>query len=134
VKSFALLLQQYLLMLWIEHRLVAVVAAAMAGDLLASVQDANQGVGSYKGKLAPHCFRRDGVIVEIEANIDGFGRTHGQNQIGVERMRGQRQQARLFFSEGFGHGAPIVARPEAPMGHLIPPQQGLTIAQKDSRT
>ena len=35
VKYLALLLQQYLLMLRIEHSLVAVVAAAMAGDLLA---------------------------------------------------------------------------------------------------
>ena len=43
-------------------------------------------------------------------------------------MRGQRQQARLFFSEDFDHGAPIVARPGALMGHLIPPQQGLTVA------
>ena len=40
VKCLALLLQQDLLMLRIEHNLMAVVATAMAGDLLASVQDA----------------------------------------------------------------------------------------------
>ena len=56
MKSLALLLQQDSLMLRIEHRLMAVVAAAMAGDLLASVQDANHSVGCDEGQLAPNRF------------------------------------------------------------------------------
>ena len=115
-------------MLRIEHNLMAVVATAMAGDLLASVQDANHSVGCDEGKLTPYRVRRDGVIVEVEAHIDGLGRTNRQHQVGVERMRGQRQQTRLFFSEGFGYSAPIISRPWTPMGNLIPPQQGLAIA------
>src|SRR5258708_37150752 len=128
MKSLALQLQQDSLMLRIEHRLMAVVAAAMAGDLLASVQDANQGIRCYEGQLAADRFWRDGVIVEVEANVDGLGRTNWQNQVGIERMRGQGQQTGLFFAEGFGHSAPIIARPRALMGDLIPPQQGLTVA------
>ena len=71
---------------------------------------------------------RDGVIVEIKADVDGLGGTNGKNQIGVEGMEGQRQQARLFFGEGLRHGAGIVAGPGALMGDLVPPEEGLTIA------
>ena len=43
-------------------------------------------------------------------------------------MRGQRQQTRLFFGLGLGHGAAIIAGPGSLMGHLAAPQQRLPIA------
>ena len=73
-------------------------------------------------------FRRDGVIVEIEAHVDGFVRTHGLDAVGGERMQRRRQQAGLLFGEDLRDGAAVVARPAALMRHLIAPQPGLTIA------
>ncbi len=92
----------------------------------------------------PNRFGRNGVIVEIEADIDRLGRTNRQNEIGPGRMSGRRQQARLFFGKDLGNGAAVVSGPGALMRDLIAPEQGLTVAfgkvvkerpaQKDSRT
>ena len=95
-------------MIRIQYRLVAVVAAAMAGDFLGSIQDTNPGVGGDEGEWTSNRIWRDGVVVEIKTDIDGLGRTNGNNQIGVKRMEWQRQQARLFFGEGLRHGAAII--------------------------
>ena len=87
----------------------------MPRDLLGSVQDTNPGVGGDQGEGTANGLGRDGIIVEIKADIDGLGGTNGKNQIGVEGMERQRQQARLFFDEGLRHGAGIVPGPGALM-------------------
>ena len=51
----------------------------------------------------------------------------GDQAIGFQRMCGQGQQARLFLSNGLGHGAGIILRPGALMGHLIAPEMSLAI-------
>jgi hypothetical protein len=51
----------------------------------------------------------------------------GEQAIGFQRMRGQRQQAWLFFGEGLGHGAGIILRPGALMRHLLAPEMSLAI-------
>src|ERR1035437_662106 len=108
-------------MIRIQHRLVAVVAAAMTGDHLVSVEDTNPCVGGDQGEWTSNRIWRDGVVIEIKADIDGLGRTNGNHQIGVEGMEWQRQQARLFFGERLRHGATIVSWPGALMCDLVSP-------------
>jgi hypothetical protein len=63
----------------------------MAGDLLSSVQDTNPGIGGDQGERTANGLGRDGVIVEIKADVDGLGGTNGNHQIGIEGMPGQGQ-------------------------------------------
>src|SRR3974377_2618404 len=92
----------------IQPLLMPVIAAVMTGDFLGSVQEANPGIGGNQGEWAANGLGRDGVIVEVKADVDGLGGTNGKNQIGIEGMLRQRQQARLFFGEGLREGAGIV--------------------------
>ena len=48
--------------------------------------------------------------------------------VGVEGMERQRQQARLFFGESFGHGACAIVGPAPLVRHFIAPHQRLAIA------
>ena len=75
----------------IEHQLVAVIGARMAGDLDGAIENAHAWYRRPPGQLASDRFRRDGVIVEIEAHIDGLVRAHRLDPVGGERM--QRQEA-----------------------------------------
>ena len=68
----------------IQHQLMTVVSCGDDGRSPRPFQDAHQRVGSDQRQLASHCFGRDRVIVEIEADIDGLRRAHGQNEIGRE--------------------------------------------------
>ena len=75
----------------IEHELMAVISAPMTGDLDWAIENAHACIGSHQGQLASDRFRRDGVIVEIEADIDGLARAHGLDPVGGERMQRGRQ-------------------------------------------
>jgi len=67
-------------------------------------------------------FGRDGVIVEIEAHIDGLMRAHGLDPVGGEGVRRRRQQAALFFGEDIGDCPVITARPTALVRGMIAPE------------
>lgn len=112
----------------VQHRLVTVVTAPVAGDFHGAVQDADRGVGSDQSQRSAHGLGRDRVMVEVEAHVDGLGRADRNDRIGGEGAGGRGQQAGLFFGEGLGHRATVVARPGALMGHLVPPEEGLTVA------
>ena len=77
----------------IQHRLLPVIAAPVACDFYGAIQDANLGVGSDQGQRKAHGFWRDGVVIEIEADINGLCRVHIHDAIGVGRMKRQRQQS-----------------------------------------
>src|ERR1035441_9108743 len=81
-----------------------------------------------KVNCRPARFWRDGIVVEIEANVDGLVRTHRFDPVGGERMQSRGQQPRLFFREGFGDGAVVAARPTPLMRDLIAPEQRLAVA------
>lgn len=69
---------------WMEHLLMPVVAAGVARNFLSSMQDADHGIRGNQSEGAAERLGRDGVIVEIKADVGGFLRTNGKNQIGVE--------------------------------------------------
>ena len=87
VEGFAFRLQHRFLMSRIQHQLMTVVSALMAGDLRSAFEDSHAGIGGDQRQLTADRFRRDRVIVEIEADIDGLARPHRQNEIRRERMR-----------------------------------------------
>src|ERR1700683_233598 len=122
VERFALALEDRLLMRWIEHGLVSVITADMTSDLDRAIQNAHAGRGSQQRQLPADRFRRNGIVVEIEAHIDGLTGTHRLDAIGGERVQSGRQQTRLLFGEHIGHGAVVASGPAALMRHLIAPQ------------
>jgi hypothetical protein len=122
VVRLALNLQHGFLMRGIENELVAIISTDMASDLDGPIENTHAGVGCHQGQLASHGLRRDGVIVEIEAHIDGFVGAHGFDAIGGERMQGMRKQSRPLLLESFRDGEMIAARPAPSMRDLIPPE------------
>jgi hypothetical protein len=58
----------------------------VTGEFDGAIEDAHDSVGGDKCQLFSDCFGRDGVIVEIEADIDGLVRTHGLDPVGGKRM------------------------------------------------
>ena len=128
VERLPLDLEHRFLMDGIEHELVAIIGACMAGDLDGAIENAHAGIGSHQRQLPADGFRRDGVVVEIEANIDGLVRTHRLDPVGGERMQGRGQQTGLFFGEGFADRAVVAARPAPLMSDLIAPEQSLPVA------
>ena len=103
----------------IEHLLLTVVTAYMAGNLGGAIQDAHGGGGGYQGERVAHRLRRDGVIVEVEAYVDGFAGTHGLHAVGVEGMKGERNQTRLLVTENLFHGAIILLGPAPLVGQTL---------------
>src|SRR5665213_233418 len=69
-EGLALRLQNRFPMSRIQHQLMTVVSALMAGDLRRTFEDSHLCVGGEKRQLSPDCFGRDRIIVEIEADID----------------------------------------------------------------
>ena len=53
--------------------MVTVVGTPMASDFRNAVQNADLGIGGNQCELAANGFGRNGVVVEIEADIDGLG-------------------------------------------------------------
>src|SRR5438128_411248 len=122
VEGLTLHLENGFLMSGIEHQLVAIVGAYMASDLDGTIENTHAGIGSNQGQLPPDRLRRDGIIVEIEANIDGLMGAHGLDSIGRKRMQRMRKQPRPLLLEDFGYSEVIAARPTPLVRDLISPE------------
>jgi hypothetical protein len=72
--------------------------------------------------LPPDGFRRDGIVIEIEAHIDGLARVHSLDPFGGEGVQRRRQQAGLFFSKDIGERAVVAAGPTALVRDLVAPE------------
>jgi hypothetical protein len=70
---------------------VAVVAAAVAGDFSHAVEQAHGGVRCRHDESSADQVGGDGVIVEVEADVDGLARAYGDEEVGFEGVSGQRQ-------------------------------------------
>ena len=86
-QSLAFFFQQLFLVCRIEHLLPAVIGAAMPGNLLIPVKNADRGFRSGQYELAADSSRRNGVIIEIKTDVDGFAGSHRDQQIGIEPMK-----------------------------------------------
>src|ERR1700733_12092882 len=128
MECLALELEQRFPMRRIEHWLTAVIGALMTGNLHRAIEDAHQSVGSRQSQRAPDGFRRNGVIVKVEAYINGLVRAHGLDAVGTKEVQRRRQEPRLFLGEELLDGVAILSRPAPLMRDLIAPSEGLAIA------
>src|SRR5262249_2956164 len=128
VEGSALELQYGVAMHGVQHLLLPVIAARMTRQFDGAIQDAERGVGGHQGERTADRFRRDGVIIEVEAHVDRLAGTDRLDAVGVEQMQGRRQQTRLLVAEDFRHGTAVLSRPAPLMRHLIAPQPSLAIA------
>ena len=94
----------------------------MPGDFERAVENSYGDIGGDQSQLASDCFRRDRVIVEIEANIDGLARSYGLDPVGRECVQRRRQQAGMFFGEDIGDRTVVAARPAPLVRDLIAPE------------
>jgi len=58
----------------------------LKGDFLRALQDPHAGFGRDQGESPSDGIRRNRVIVQVEAKIDGFARAEGENEIDLERV------------------------------------------------
>jgi hypothetical protein len=72
VEGLAFEFQQRFLMSRVEYHLLAIPTPPVARNLVSAIEDANGGIGSDERERPPDRLRRDRVIVEIEAYIDGL--------------------------------------------------------------
>ena len=107
--------------------LTAIVAAAVVGDLDTSSEQAHGGWRGQQGQAAADRLGRDGVVVQIEAHVDGLAGADGEPLLGVEGVGRQRQQARLFLLEGLGHREAGAAGPGALLSDLLAPFSRLAV-------
>ena len=106
----------------IEHELVTIIGPCMTGDFEGAIENPYRDIGGDQSQLASDRFRRDGIIVEIETNIDGLARAYGLDAVGREGVLRRRQQAGLFFGEDVGDRAVVSARLSPFVGDLIAPE------------
>ena len=99
----------------------------MGSDFGRAVEQANGGGRSHQGQSAAQGWRRHGIIVEVEADAEGFIGVDGARRVTGERVSGERQQVRFLFGENLGHGAGVVAGPRALMGDLVAPVERLAV-------
>jgi hypothetical protein len=102
--------------------LTAIVAAGMTGELGCAVEDADQGFGSDQGQRFTDAVVRDRVVIAVEADVGGLAGSDGAEEIALEAMLRQRQEARSFFLERLRDEAAFwISRDFASMGRRFDP-------------
>src|SRR5688572_15437558 len=106
---------------------MAIVGTPMPGDFLRTIEDAHRRLRGDQHKRTTNSVRWNGVIVQIEAHIDGLTGLDGENQICFERVGRQRKEPGLFFLKRLLYGPRVVAGPGTAMGNLVTPEDGLLV-------
>src|SRR5208283_1073400 len=79
------------------------------------------------GQRAAQGLGRHGIVVEVEADPEGFIGAHGAGRVAGERMGRKWQQARFLFLENLSDSAGVVTGPGALMSDLVAPVESLTV-------
>src|SRR5882672_8692494 len=112
----------------VQHELLPVVTAPVARNLHQTIEDPHFGGRSGESEHASHCGGRNGIVVEIETDIDGLAGANIDNFVGGERMERKRQQTWLLFAEGLHYRTGVIGRPWALVRDVIAPLERLSIA------
>ena len=126
-QRLAFLLQQGLVVSRFFDEFMPVIGAGVGSDFGGAVEQAHTGGRSHQGQRPAQGLGRDGIVVEVEADAEGFIGTDGSGQVTGERMSGKRQQARPLFLENLGNGAGVIAGPRTLMSDLVAPIESLTV-------
>ena len=84
--------------------LAGVVAADVARDFLGPRDEADGGGTREQRQRAADVRVRNRVAVAVEAHVRGLAGRHGAHHVGLEGMRGQRQEPRLLLGEDLRDG------------------------------
>ena len=93
--------------------LAGVIAADVARDLLGAGDHAHGGRTREQRQRAPHVRVRNRVAVAVEAHVGGLAGDHRAHHVGLEGMRGERQQPRLLLGEHVARPCDRAARDAA---------------------
>ncbi len=78
-----------------------------------------------------HAARGNRIVVEIETDIDGLSRFHGNHKVRLEGVNRQRQKLFNFFVVGLCHRLRIVGWPATLAGDIVSPGKDLSIQVLD---
>jgi hypothetical protein len=106
--------------------LPAVEAPAMGGNDGGAVEDAHLDVGGGEGKSLSHGVGGNGVLVEVEADVDGLGRRDGLEQLHVESVFWQSEETALFVAKDIEDGERLFFGMGS-VKNLVPPLEGFSI-------
>ena len=107
--------------------LAGVVTPRMARDLVGARHDPDGGGVGQERERAADVDVGNRVTVAIEADVRQFAGDDGAHQLGLEGMRGQRQEPRLLLREDLGDGLVAVLGMRPLMGDLVPPALELRV-------
>ena len=104
-----------------------VVGAVMVGQLGLLVEDADAGGGSEQGQRLADVGVGDRVEIAVEADVRRLAGADGAHQVGLEGMRGQREQAGLLLVPDVGDAAVGLVGVRPPVGDLVAPASELGV-------
>ena len=108
-------------------RLAGVVAASMPRDLVGARDDPDGGRAGQQGERAAGVGVGNRVAVAIEADVRQFAGDDGPHELGLEGMRGQRQEPRLLLREDLRDRLVALLGMRTLMGDLVPPALELRV-------
>ena len=114
-------------MLGVLEGLSGVVAAAMAGELGLSVEDADAGGAGEQGERLADVGVGNRVGIAVEADVGGFARADGADEFGLEGMGGERQEAGLLFGPDVGDGTVRLVGVASAVGDVVAPASELGV-------
>ena len=114
-------------MLGVLDGLSGVVAAAMAGELGLSVEDADAGGAGEQGERLADVGVGNRVGIAVEADVGGFARADGADEFGLEGMGGERQEAGLLFGPDVGDGTVGLVGVASAVGDVVAPASELGV-------
>jgi hypothetical protein len=126
-QSFPFFLKQGFLVGRIQDQLMAIITTAMPRDFIAAVENAHGYFRGYENERTADGAGWNGVVVEIETDVDGLARLHGQDEIGFEPMRRQRQKAGFFLLKDLLNASRVITRPGAAMSDFVAPSESLAV-------
>src|SRR5215831_2566488 len=107
--------------------LMPVIGAEVRSDFGGAVEQSDGGGRGHEGQRPVAGLRGDGVVIQVEADAEGFVGVHRLHQVAGERVKGKREQAGLLLREDFGDGTGVIAGPGALVSDLVAPGEGLTV-------
>ena len=104
-----------------------VVGAVMVGELGLPVQDADAGGAGEQGQRLADVGVGNRVEVPVEADVRRLAGAHGAHQVGLEGMRGPRQQAGPLLGPDVGDTAVGMVGVRPPVGDVVAPAAELGV-------
>ena len=107
--------------------LAGVVAPPMAGHLGLAIQDAHLCPAGHEREWLAHVRVGNRVLVPIDAHVGGLAGAHRAEQLGLKRVRRQREEAGPFLGPEVGDRTVALFGVAPLVGDLVPPPAKLGV-------